>query len=57
MVIFSLIFALIEERWEFTERLARAPAWVYATAVVVLLLAVELIGVTDKQIPFVYFQF
>lgn len=57
MVAFALIVALLEERWEFTDRLARGPAWAYATAVVVLLLAVELIGVTDKQIPFVYFQF
>jgi len=57
MVVFSLLVALAEERWEFTDRLSRGPAWAYATAVVVLLLAVELIGVTDKQIPFVYFQF
>ena len=57
MVVFSFLVALAEDRWEFTDRLARGPAWAYATAVVVLLLTVELIGVTDKQIPFVYFQF
>jgi len=57
MVAFAFMIALLEERWEFTDRLARGPAWAYAAAVIVLLLTVELIGVTDKQIPFVYFQF
>lgn len=53
----SLMLALAEERWEWIERAARGPAWVYAAAVAMLLLSVELIGVTDKPIPFVYFQF
>jgi hypothetical protein len=39
------------------ERLAQAPAWAYATVLIALLLTVELFGVTEKQIPFVYFQF
>jgi D-alanyl-lipoteichoic acid acyltransferase DltB (MBOAT superfamily) len=53
----AFMLALAEERWEWIERAARGPAWAYAVAVVVLLLSVELIGVTDKPIPFVYFQF
>jgi alginate O-acetyltransferase complex protein AlgI len=53
----SLLVALAEEKWECVERLAQAPAWAYGAAVVALLLCVELIGVTEKQIPFVYFQF
>jgi alginate O-acetyltransferase complex protein AlgI len=57
MVVFSLLIALAEEKWECIERLARGPAWAYAAAVIVLVLCVELVGVTDKPIPFVYFQF
>jgi alginate O-acetyltransferase complex protein AlgI len=57
LVVFSLLAALVEEKWEGVERLAQAPAWAYATALIVLLLTVELLGVTEKQIPFVYFQF
>ena len=53
----SLLVALAEEKWECIERLAQGPAWAYAATVVALLLSVELIGVTEKQIPFVYFQF
>ncbi len=53
----SLLVAVAEEKWDCIERLAQAPAWVYAAAVIILLLTVELIGVTEKQIPFVYFQF
>jgi hypothetical protein len=53
----SLLVALAEEKWECIERLAEGPAWAYAAAVIVLLFAVELIGVSEKPIPFVYFQF
>ena len=53
----SLVIALLEERTEWIERLAKGPAWAYVAAVVALLLSVELIGVTEKAIPFVYFQF
>ena len=53
----SLVIALLEERTEWIERLAKGHAWAYVAAVVALLLSVELIGVTDKAIPFVYFQF
>jgi alginate O-acetyltransferase complex protein AlgI len=53
----SLLIALIEEKFEWTERLSRGPAWAYAAFVIVLLLTIELIGVTDKPLPFVYFQF
>ena len=57
MAMFSLIAALFEERFAWADRLPRGPAWAYAAAVILLLLVVEMIGVTDKQIPFVYFQF
>jgi hypothetical protein len=53
----SLAVALFEEKTEWIERLARGPAWAYVAAVVTLLFSVELIGVTEKAVPFVYFQF
>ena len=34
-----------------------APAIAYVAVMIVMLLTVELLGVVDKQIPFVYFQF
>jgi len=57
LVGFSLLVALAEEKWQCVERLAEGPAWAYSAAVVALLCCVELIGVSEKQIPFVYFQF
>ena len=53
----SLLVALIEEKWNCIDRLPRGPAWAYGAAIILLLFAVELIGVTDKTVPFVYFQF
>jgi len=53
----ALLMALIEEKWELIERLSRGPAWAYAMLIIALLFSVELIGVTEKSVPFVYFQF
>jgi len=33
------------------------PAWVYAGATAATLMAIELFGVTEQSIPFIYFQF
>jgi alginate O-acetyltransferase complex protein AlgI len=57
VVLATLVFAIAEEKWEWFERLSRAPAWVYGSAAAVLLLFVELISLTDVTVPFVYFQF
>jgi alginate O-acetyltransferase complex protein AlgI len=57
VALLTLALAIGEERWGWFERLVRAPAWVYAAAVALLLLVVELLGVTDITVPFVYFQF
>jgi hypothetical protein len=35
----------------------RGPAWAYACGVAVLLLFLEVFGVIDARIPFIYFQF
>ena len=53
----SLLIAIIEEKFEWTERLSRGSAWAYAAFMILLLLTIELIGVTEKALPFVYFQF
>jgi len=52
-----LLLAAIEEKRQWFAKLATGPAWAYACAAAVLLLCVELIGVTDVPVPFVYFQF
>jgi alginate O-acetyltransferase complex protein AlgI len=57
LIAISLVLAILEERKSWFDRLAAGPAWAYATACAVLLLSVELIGVTDVPVPFVYFQF
>jgi hypothetical protein len=57
LVAVTLVAALCEEKFEWIDRLASAPAWAYAMVAIVLLLAVEMIGVTEKAVPFVYFQF
>jgi alginate O-acetyltransferase complex protein AlgI len=57
-LIFSiLVLTVLQEKLDWFERLITAPAWVYATVVASLLLSVELIGVSDVAVPFVYFQF
>jgi alginate O-acetyltransferase complex protein AlgI len=52
-----LLLAALEEKRQWFERLAAGPAWSYACAAALLLISVELIGVTDVTVPFVYFQF
>jgi alginate O-acetyltransferase complex protein AlgI len=57
MLALSLVISLFEEKTEWIESLAHGPAWAYVAAVVTLLFSVELVGVTEKAVPFVYFQF
>jgi D-alanyl-lipoteichoic acid acyltransferase DltB (MBOAT superfamily) len=54
---FALVLSIGEERWEWFERAIRAPLPVYASAVAVMLFCLELFGVLDAAIPFIYFQF
>ena len=59
MVLVGLCLALagLEEKRAWFARLAASPVWAYASACALLLFCVELIGVTDVAVPFVYFQF
>jgi hypothetical protein len=51
------VLAVAEERRAWFERVAKGPALVYASALALMLLCLELFGVFDLQIPFIYFQF
>jgi D-alanyl-lipoteichoic acid acyltransferase DltB (MBOAT superfamily) len=53
----TLLLAIAEENRGWFDRLLAAPAVVYATAIVFLLFCLELLGLTGKTVPFVYFQF
>ena len=53
----TLLLGMAEEKFGWFDRLVSAPDWVYGGAAAVLLLALELIGVTEIAVPFVYFQF
>ena len=57
LAVLALLVALIEDRWQVTERLARGPAWIYIPAFALMGLVLELFGVFDQAIPFIYFQF
>jgi hypothetical protein len=52
----SLFLAVAQERNQFIDRLALAPARIQVPAYLCVFLALELFPVTG-QIPFVYFQF
>ena len=53
----ALVVALLEERFEMVERIMKAPTLAYAAAMALLLFCLDLFGVIDQAIPFVYFQF
>ncbi|HEY3838594.1 MAG TPA: MBOAT family O-acyltransferase [Bryobacteraceae bacterium] len=57
MIVITLIIALFEERWQIIDQIIEGPRWVQATAFASIALAIELFGVIDQTIPFVYFQF
>jgi alginate O-acetyltransferase complex protein AlgI len=57
MAVAALLVAIVEEAWNVFDRLPSAPAIAYVAVMIVMMLVVELLGVVDKRIPFVYFQF
>jgi D-alanyl-lipoteichoic acid acyltransferase DltB (MBOAT superfamily) len=57
LILLSLLLAQAEEKLKWFERLVEGPAWAYAAAVTLGLLCLELFGVIEVQVPFVYFQF
>ena len=53
----TFLIARYEEKHGWFEKLPTAPVWAYASTIAALLVFLELIAVSDMQIPFVYFQF
>jgi alginate O-acetyltransferase complex protein AlgI len=57
LALLSLVVALVEEKLEWFERIMDAPAFAYAATMAGMLLVLEIFGVVDASIPFIYFQF
>jgi D-alanyl-lipoteichoic acid acyltransferase DltB (MBOAT superfamily) len=57
LALLTLLFALLEEKKEWFEKVAVGPAWAYGAVCAALLIGVELLGYTEAAVPFVYFQF
>ena len=57
LALIALVLAVVEEKFEWFERLIEGPAWAYATALAAMFLCLEVFGVIDASIPFIYFQF
>ena len=57
LALVALALAVVEEKFEWFERIMQAPAWAYATALAAMFLCLEVFGVIDASIPFIYFQF
>jgi alginate O-acetyltransferase complex protein AlgI len=57
LIAVALLLAIGEEKFEWFERMLQAPALAYAASMALMLFCLELFGVIDAQIPFIYFQF
>ncbi len=57
LILVALTLALVEEKIALFERMVRGPAFAYASALALMLFCIEVFGVIDASIPFVYFQF
>jgi hypothetical protein len=57
LILIALALALAEEKFEWFERVLKAPMLAYASALALMFFCIEVFGVIDASIPFVYFQF
>ncbi|MDP8980953.1 MAG: MBOAT family protein [Acidobacteriota bacterium] len=57
LIAVSFFLARWEESKGWFERLVTGPVWAYAGAMTLILICLELFGVTESVVPFVYFQF
>jgi len=57
LAVVALIVALADEKFDWFERIMIAPGWAYGAAISLMLFCLELFGVFDEAIPFIYFQF
>jgi len=56
-MLIALVLAVLEEKFDWFERVLHAPVVAYASALALLFFCIEIFGVIDASIPFVYFQF
>jgi alginate O-acetyltransferase complex protein AlgI len=57
LALVALALAIIEEKMDWFEHLIDAPGLVYASGMALMFVCIELFGVVDASIPFIYFQF
>ena len=57
LIALAALLAIVEEKFDWFERLLRAPVVAYASALALMFFCIEAFGVIDASIPFVYFQF
>jgi len=57
LIVISLALAIIEEKLDWFEHMIERPAFAYAATMAAMLLCLEVFGVIDARIPFIYFQF
>lgn len=57
LVVIALTGAILEEQREWFESVATGPAWAYVCVTATMLVTIELFGITEITVPFVYFQF
>jgi D-alanyl-lipoteichoic acid acyltransferase DltB (MBOAT superfamily) len=57
LVAISLTVALVEEKFDWLEKLAQGPVLAYASGLALMFFFLEIFGAFDAAIPFIYFQF
>ena len=57
LVAISLTVALVEEKFDWLEKLAQGPVLAYASGLALMFFFLEIFGAFDVAIPFIYFQF
>ena len=57
LMLIALVLAVVEEKFDWFERVLNAPMLAYASALALMLFCIVVFGVIDASIPFVYFQF
>jgi len=57
LILLALMLAVAEEKFDWFERLMKAPVLAYASALAAMFFCIEVFGVIDASIPFIYFQF
>jgi alginate O-acetyltransferase complex protein AlgI len=57
LMLVALVLAVVEEKFDWFERVLNAPMLAYASALALMFFCIVVFGVIDASIPFVYFQF